>query len=172
MRGRRLPVPLLLAVVLVGALIVLEVATSGGEDEDGGPQAPPLPSAVLVPPKVTVEALRGKPAVVNFWASWCEPCQEEAPHLQRYHERHRGRVSVVGVSYTDEVAGARRFIRRFGWTFPNLSDPEGTAGSRYGLSGLPVTVILDADGRIARQLRGPQTEAKLDAAVRAAEEKS
>ena len=158
---------LLVAAVLVGGLIVLEVATSGGGDD--GPAAPPLPAAVLVPPKVTVESLRGKPAVVNFWASWCEPCREEAPHLKRFHERNRGRVAVVGVSYTDNLRGARGFIRRYGWTFPNLSDPEGLAGSEYGLVGLPVTVILDADGRIAAQLRGPQTEAKLDAAVREAE---
>jgi cytochrome c biogenesis protein CcmG/thiol:disulfide interchange protein DsbE len=124
---------------------------------------------VLVPPKVTVESLRGKPAVVNFWASWCEPCREEAPHLQRFHERNRERVALVGVSYTDNAAGARRFIERYGWTFPNLSDPEGLAGAEYDLVGLPVTVVLDSEGRVARRLSGPQTEAKLDAAVRAAE---
>jgi cytochrome c biogenesis protein CcmG/thiol:disulfide interchange protein DsbE len=157
---------LLVAAVLVGGLVALELATHGGGED--GPTAPPLPSAVLVPPKVTVESLRGKPAVVNFWASWCEPCREEAPHLQRFHERNRGRVAVVGVSYTDNAPGARKFIRRYGWTFPNLSDPDGLAGSEYRLLGLPVTVVLDADGRIATQLRGPQTEAKLEAAVREA----
>ena len=159
---------LLVAAVLVGGLIVLEVATRGGDGS--GPAAPPLPGAVLVPPKVTVESLRGKPAVVNFWASWCEPCREEAPHLQRFHERNRDRVRVVGVSYTDNAPGARKFVRRYGWTFPNLSDPDGVAGSEYQLLGLPVTVILDSDGRITKQLRGPQTEAKLDAAVREAEQ--
>jgi cytochrome c biogenesis protein CcmG/thiol:disulfide interchange protein DsbE len=160
-------VPLVLAVVLIGGLVVLELATSGhGEDE---PEAPPLPGAVLVPPKVTVESLQGKPAVVNFWASWCEPCREEAAHLQRFHERNRGRVSVVGVSYTDELDGARKFIRQYRWTFPNLSDPNGVAGSRYELAGLPVTVILDSEGRISARLRGPQTEATLDRAVREAE---
>lgn len=165
---RRWRVPIAVAVVLVGGLVALELATS--HDGDDEPLAPPLPTAVLVPPKVTVESLRGKPAVINFWASWCEPCKEEARHLQRFHERNSDRVSVVGVDYTDELDGARRFIRRYGWTFPNLSDPEGLAGSRYGLSGLPVTVILDADGTITKSLRGPQTEAKLDAAVRAAEQ--
>ncbi|HEX8743986.1 MAG TPA: TlpA disulfide reductase family protein [Thermoleophilaceae bacterium] len=166
MGGRRLP--LLIAVALIGGLVALELATGGGEDE--GPLAPPLPNAVLVPPKVTVESLRGKPAVVNFWASWCEPCRKEAALLQRFHERSRNRVSVVGVSYTDDLRGARRFVEQYGWTFPNLSDPEGLAGSEYDLVGLPVTVILDAEGRIVARLRGPQTEAKLDAAVREAEQ--
>jgi cytochrome c biogenesis protein CcmG, thiol:disulfide interchange protein DsbE len=164
---RRYRVPLLVVAVLVVGLVALELATSGDREED---VAPPLPSAVLVPPKVTVESLRGKPAVINFWASWCEPCREEAAHLRRFHERNRGRVSVVGVSYTDELAGAKRFVAKYGWKFPNLSDPEGLAGAEYDLVGLPVTVILDADGRIVQRLRGPQTEAKLDAAVRAAEE--
>jgi cytochrome c biogenesis protein CcmG, thiol:disulfide interchange protein DsbE len=163
-RGRRLP--LLLAAVLIAGLVVLEVVTSGGESE---PSAPPLPGAVLVPPKVTVESLRGKPAVVNFWASWCEPCRKEARHLQRFHERNAGRVSVVGVSYTDNVPGARKFIAEYDWTFPNLSDPEGVAGSEYDLVGLPVTVILDSEGQIAARLRGPQTEATLAEAVREAE---
>lgn len=164
MRGLRLP--LLIAVVLIGGLVLAEVLTSGDHDEAS---APPLPGAVLVPPKVTVETLRGKPAVVNFWASWCEPCREEAPHLKRFHERNRGRIAVVGVSYTDNLPGARKFIEKYDWTFPNLSDPEGLAGSRYDLVGLPVTVILDSNGSIAARLRGPQTEAKLDAAVREAE---
>ena len=163
---RRYRVPLLVVAALVIGLVVLEVVTSGDHEED---EAPPLPAAVLVPPKVTVDSLHGKPAVINFWASWCEPCKEEAPHLQRYHERNRDRVAVVGVSYTDQLPGAKKFIARYGWTFPNLSDPEGLAGAEYDLVGLPVTVVLDSEGRVARRLSGPQTEAKLGAAVRAAE---
>jgi cytochrome c biogenesis protein CcmG, thiol:disulfide interchange protein DsbE len=165
---RRYRVPLLIVALLVGGLVVAELVTSGEGGE--GRTAPPLPEAVLVPPKATIESLRGKPAVVNFWASWCEPCREEAEHLRSFHERNRGRVAVVGVSYTDNVKGARGFLKRYRWTFPNLSDPEGLAGSRYGLVGLPVTVILDSEGRITKQLRGPQTEANLDAAVREAEQ--
>ena len=166
MRGRRLPL-LVIAVVLIGGLLVLELVSGGGGDD--APTAPPLPASVLVPPKATVESLRGKPAVVNFWASWCAPCRKEAPHLQRFYERNRGRVAVVGVSYTDDLAGAKRFIARHGWTFPNLSDPEGLAGSKWQLVGLPITVILDSSGQIAARLRGPQTEASLSEAVREAE---
>ena len=162
MRRYRLP---LVALALVAALVVLELAFGGGEEVD---RAPPLPTAVLVPPQVTIESLEGKPAIVNFWASWCEPCREEAPHLQRFYERNRGRVGFVGVSYTDNEKGARRFIKRYGWTFPNLSDPDGLAGAAYRLVGLPVTVVLDPKGQIAQRLTGAQTEAKLEAAVRKA----
>lgn len=162
---RRYRLPLIAAAVLVTGLVGLELVIGGGEDAN---EAPPLPAAVLVPPKVTVESLRGKPAIVNFWASWCEPCREEAPHLQRFYERNRGKVGFVGVSYTDNEAGARRFIERYGWTFPNLSDPNGLAGADYRLVGLPVTVVLDAEGQVTQRLSGAQTEAKLEAAVRKA----
>ena len=171
MRGRRL---LVVAVVLVGALVALELATSGG---DGGPDresAPELPASVLVPPRATLDTLRGKPAVINFWASWCDPCREEADHLRRFWERSRGRVALVGVNWTDDLKGARAFIREYAWRFPNLRDAEGDVGNDWfqttgNVAGLPVTYVLDADGRIARVLRGPQTEADLDEAVREAE---
>jgi cytochrome c biogenesis protein CcmG, thiol:disulfide interchange protein DsbE len=168
MSGRGVTV--LVVVALVGGLIALEVATGGGgDDESSRRAAPALPKDTLVPPSVTLAALRGKPVVVNFWASWCDPCREEADHLRRFSDKARGRVALVGVSWTDTRAGARKFIREYGWHFPNFFDPGGTVGNRYGLSGLPTTFVLDRDGRIARILRGPQTEATLDDAVRVAE---
>lgn len=171
MRGKRLPI--LIAVALVGGLIALEIATSGGDDGEDRKAAPELPAAVLVGPRVTLDSLRGKPAVVNFWASWCDPCREEADHLRRYSERARDRATVVGVNWTDELKGARAFIREYRWGFSNLRDAGGDVGNDWfqttgNVAGLPVTYVLDADGRIARVLRGPQTEAKLDAAVREA----
>jgi cytochrome c biogenesis protein CcmG/thiol:disulfide interchange protein DsbE len=161
--------------LVVGGLAALVVVLSvlwGGDEEEGGDgrrAAPALPMNVLVPPPVTIESLRGKPVVVNFWASWCDPCREEAEHLRRFHDSARGRVALVGVSWTDTRSGARKFIDEYDWRFPNFFDPDGTVGNRYGLSGLPTTFVLDGDGRIASVLRGPQTQAKLDAAVRAAE---
>ena len=156
----------------LAALVVVLTVMWGGDEEGGGTArraAPALPGDVLVPPAVTIESLRGKPVVVNVWASWCDPCREEADHLRRFSESARGRAALVGVSWTDTRSGARKFIDEYGWRFPNLFDPEGSVGNRYGLSGLPTTFVLDGEGRIASVLRGPQTKAKLDAAVRAAE---
>ena len=169
MSGRR--VPILLAVALVGGLIALEIATSGGGDGSDRAAAPALPTAVLVPPAVTLESLRGKPAVVNFWASWCTPCKKEAGHLKQLSERLRGRAALVGVNFTDNLSGARKFIGAYGWRFPNLRDADGDVGSAYfskthSVEGLPITFVLDADGRIARVLHGPQTVDQFEAAVR------
>jgi cytochrome c biogenesis protein CcmG/thiol:disulfide interchange protein DsbE len=164
-QGRRY---LLVAALVIGALAALELATNGGGPDRGRRAAPGLPSQVLTPPRATLASLRGKPALVNFWASWCGPCDREAPELRRFSRRLHGRGTLVGVDWNDALGGARNFIRKNGWTFPNLRDGDGVVGNRYGLSGLPNTFVLDADGRIVKVLRGPQTVASLDAALREA----
>ena len=72
---------------------------------------------------------------------------------------------MVGVDWSDALSGARSFIRRYAWTFPNLRDAEGTVGNEYHLTGLPTTFVLDAHGRIRAVLRGPQDEASLGRAL-------
>ena len=157
---RALPI---LAVVAVVGLIVFEIASAGS---GGKPKsAPPLPSAVLQAPKATLAGLRGKPALINFWASWCEPCRKEAPELEQLSRSLHGAARLVGVDYTDRSDSARDFIHRYGWTFPVLSDPDGIYGARYRFSGLPTTVVLDSRGRIVETLRGPQTAADLRQAL-------
>jgi cytochrome c biogenesis protein CcmG/thiol:disulfide interchange protein DsbE len=157
---RALPI---LAVVAVVGLIAFEVASAGSGGN--GEPAPPLPSAVLQAPKTTLASLRGKPALVNFWASWCEPCRQEAPELERLNRSLHGEAHLVGVDYTDKAGNARDFIRQYGWTFPVLSDPDGIYGARYRFSGLPTTVVLDSQGRIVETLRGPQSAADLRQAL-------
>lgn len=161
--ARRAIVPTVVVATVVAALIALEVL-SGSSSTTNKP-APPLPDAVLRPPKTTLASLRGKPALINFWASWCGPCRQEAPELERFERSLHGAAHLVGVDYTDQADSARAFIRRYGWTFPVLSDPDGTYGARYRFTGLPTTVVLDSRGRVAEVLRGPQTVADLRAAL-------
>jgi thiol-disulfide isomerase/thioredoxin len=157
-------------VALVGTLVLLEVLTSGGGDSARAARgAPALPSEVLTPPRVTVASLRGKPAIVNFWASWCGPCRKEAHELALLSRRLGGRAALVGVDWNDALPGARGFIRANGWTFPNLRDGDGTVGNDYRLSGLPNSFVLDRDGRIAKVLIGPQTVTSFERALRTVE---
>lgn len=158
----RRAVPILAALAVIG-LIVFEVASAGSGDKPK--PAPPLPSDVLQAPKTTLADLRGKPALVNFWASWCEPCRKEAPELERLDRSLHGEARLVGIDYTDQTGNARDFIHQYGWTFPVLSDPDGIYGARYRFSGLPTTVVLDSQGRIVETLRGPQTAADLRQAL-------
>lgn len=120
-------------------------------------KAPELEGEVLVPPPVRLAELRGKPVVINFWASWCVPCRKEAPELARFHETMGDRAPLVGVDFQDARGDALAFIRKYGWRFPNIMDPTGALAARYGLIGLPTTFVIDAEGRIAQQLTGPQT---------------
>jgi cytochrome c biogenesis protein CcmG/thiol:disulfide interchange protein DsbE len=99
---------------------------------------------------VTLEKLRGQVVVLNFWASWCYPaCYEEAPVLEAGWKQFRERgVAVVGVDIQDTEEAARRFIARFGLTFPNLPDPKGAVAIDYGVYGVPETFLIDRRGTI------------------------
>ena len=152
------------AVCLVAILIVAEIATSGKGSKTS--RAPELPSEVLVGPRVDLDSLHGNVAIVNFWASWCDPCKREAPAFERFSRNLPSGVRLVGVNWDDGVGAAKAFIRRYGWRYPNLRDGSDAVGARFGLTGLPATFVLDRDGRIAKTLRGPQTVAKINEAAR------
>jgi cytochrome c biogenesis protein CcmG, thiol:disulfide interchange protein DsbE len=153
------PGKLLVGATAVAALVVAIIASGTRNPEDTARPAPELPTQVLLPPRVPVAALRGEPAAINFWASWCGPCHKEAPELARLPAELDGRARLVAVDWSDDAGDARSFINRYHWRFPVLRDGNGTVGNRYGLSGLPTTFILDRRGRIIRELHGPQTAA-------------
>jgi cytochrome c biogenesis protein CcmG, thiol:disulfide interchange protein DsbE len=162
---------ILLAGAAVAALAIFGLSSDHSSGESR--RAPALPRERLAGSPVTLEQLlteaRGRPALVVFWASWCEPCLREAPALERFYLSPRGRERIVGVDWSDALSGARSFIRRYGWTFPNLRDTDGSVGSAYHLTGLPTTFVLDAHGQIRTTLRGPQTERDLAQALAAVE---
>lgn len=95
--------------------------------------------------------------LVNFWASWCDPCRREAPELARFDRERPVGALLVGVDVRDSRSEALAFIRTYGWTFANVFDPEGRIGTAYDLVGLPMTVVVDAEGRIVARLLGAQT---------------
>jgi thiol-disulfide isomerase/thioredoxin len=147
--------------VAIGALIAIVLLSGTSNRSETGRPAPPLPTGVLVPPQVTLASLRGKPAAINFWASWCSPCQKEAPELERVARSLHGRARLVGVDWTDGAGAARSFVRQHHLTYPNLVDPDGVVGNHYGLNGLPTTFIVDSKGKITDVLRGPQSAESL-----------
>jgi cytochrome c biogenesis protein CcmG/thiol:disulfide interchange protein DsbE len=163
----------LLAWAVAAAVLALVLAFGlSVRGTSGGRVAPALPREPLAGAAVTLATLRAtagrRPALVVFWASWCEPCRHEAPAVERFARSPAGRGRVVGVDWSDEAQSARRFIGKYRWSFPNLRDGEGTVGYAYGLTGLPTTYVIGADGRIEATLRGPQTEQTLGHALTAA----
>jgi cytochrome c biogenesis protein CcmG, thiol:disulfide interchange protein DsbE len=100
---------------------------------------------------------RGKVVVVNFWATWCPPCVEEMPSLNRLHDalRDEGAI-VVGISVDDDRDAYQRFLSEYAITFPTTLDPERHLAAAYGTSMYPETYIIDPRGRIARKIIGAQ----------------
>jgi cytochrome c biogenesis protein CcmG/thiol:disulfide interchange protein DsbE len=154
----------LLAVAAVAGLVIAELATSGSGDSRSA--APQLPTQVLHGPSVDVASLHGAPALVNFWASWCTPCKEEAPTLDRLSKSLGSRARVVGVDLNDTTANATAFIRDHGLSYPILRDGSGSVASHYRVSGLPTTFVLNDQAQIVQTLRGPQTASSLRQALR------
>lgn len=116
--------------------------------------------------ELRLAALRGAPVVVNFWASWCLPCKQEAPVLDRFAREYGPRgVAFVGVNVWDNDANARAFLEEYGLTYTNGVDTAGGTAIDYGLTGLPETFFVDRDGQLVRKFIGPVTERALRAAV-------
>jgi len=108
--------------------------------------------------RVSLASYRGKPVVLNFWASWCEPCKGEAAVLQRDWTRYRGRgVVFLGVDYHDLAPDARKFVSAHALTFPMLEDGSGSVTGSYGIHQVPETYVLNRQGRIVAHLAGPIT---------------
>ena len=152
-----------LVLVAVGGVVAAEVVTTGSGQ--AARPAPALPTEVLSGHRVALTSLRGRPALVNFWASWCGPCKQEAPELRRFDAKIGNRASLVGVDWNDRPDNARAFISQSHWRYPVLRDPTGAAGNAYGLNGLPTTFVLDSSGNIVQTLQGPQTVSSLDQAL-------
>jgi cytochrome c biogenesis protein CcmG/thiol:disulfide interchange protein DsbE len=116
---------------------------------------------------LTVARFRGKPVVLNFWASWCVPCRRETPDLVAFAKAHPG-VRVVGVAVNDEPRDSRAFAGRYDIPYPLGSDPDADAQDVYGFPGLPATYFIDARGRLAADPRfGPVTPDVLEAFAKA-----
>jgi thiol-disulfide isomerase/thioredoxin len=101
---------------------------------------------------VNLSDMRGKPTIVNFWATWCPPCRSEMPHFEEAYRELGGEVNFMMVDLTvggETRAGAEEFVKKQGFTFPVYFDTTGEAAGKYGVSAIPTSVFIDADGNIA-----------------------
>jgi cytochrome c biogenesis protein CcmG/thiol:disulfide interchange protein DsbE len=157
-------------VPLVVIPVVLLLASGFGRDPRSIPSAllgKPVPAFQLVTidgQTLTAADLRGKPTLLNFWASWCGPCVDEHQVIQDAVTRYGDRVRVVGVLYQDNADGARRFEARFGEpTWPSLLDPDGVLALDFGVTGPPESYFVDAAGIVRDKVFGPLTSTVVDA---------
>jgi cytochrome c biogenesis protein CcmG/thiol:disulfide interchange protein DsbE len=123
--------------------------------------------------QLTLSSLEGKAVVLNVWASWCIPCKEEAPFLERAWRQNRRRgLVVVGLDAKDFRRDARRFVERFGLTFPIVYDGPGDTLGGYGVTGFPETFVLDRQGKVVEAFAGAVNAEEERARLRAAIEQA
>jgi len=128
----------------------------------------PAPSFSLSPldggAPVSLDGLAGRPAVINFWATWCIPCLEEHGVLVQAARTSQGNARYLGIVYQDDAERVRAFLdQRGGAAYPSLLDADGKTAIAYGIFGVPETFFLDAQGRIAAKHVGPLTPESLAA---------
>jgi len=157
-------------VLVVGAALVALLATRPQQTVTEvdtplvGQTAPGINGSTLGGGSFDLASLRGRWVVVNFFASWCPPCQQEEPELVAFAYAHRspGDPALVGVVFDDAASTAHNFMRSTGATWPAVIDPNGQTALNYGVRGPPETFIVSPDGTVVVHLDGPVTDASLD----------
>jgi cytochrome c biogenesis protein CcmG/thiol:disulfide interchange protein DsbE len=160
----------LAAAVVLAATVALVVTLAGGQAKKTGP--PPVARsfslAQLGQPgsRVTLASYTGRPVIINFFASWCTPCQHETPMLAKFYLSTHGRVRVLGIDSNDQTAAALRFVSKTGVRYPVGFDPyPSTTTTSYGVYALPQTFFLNARHQIVLHVLGSLTTKDLTRGV-------
>jgi cytochrome c biogenesis protein CcmG, thiol:disulfide interchange protein DsbE len=174
--GRRRGISRQSKIVLAGAaaallaIVLITVATAGSKATP--PRTPPAAKAFTLSllghpgQHVSLAAYAGRPLIINFFASWCTPCQHETPLLARFYRASGGRTLIIGIDANDEAGPAEKFVQSAGVSYPVGSDPfPAPVTVSYGVLGLPQTFFLNATHHIVKHVIGAVTLAELNAGV-------
>ncbi len=156
------------AAAFITAVIAVSLATSGAAAPPAYRAAAGFTLSALGQPgqQVSLSQYPGRPVIVNFWASWCGPCQEETPLLASWYKQQHGHVVLLGLDENDIAADALKFAAAKGVSYPIGFDPKVTVAPAYGVDGLPQTFFLNAEHRIVDHVLGAVTKAELAKGLR------
>lgn len=152
---------------LLAALVLAAASATGLPAVHYG--APPPDFSVATPQgSERLSDLRGKPVVINFWASWCPPCTDELPYFERLAQTYGDRVRIVTVDWNEGPGVAQAYLRSHGFDLPLVTDEQSRIYRAYSLSEVPDTVVLDAQGNVTYVSVGGLSWRELDGAVQQA----
>jgi peroxiredoxin len=142
--------------ILAGCLVLFITACGESPVASVGKPAPDFDTVDLEGKVWSLSKLKGKVVFVNFWATWCAPCREEMPAMQKLYEMMpKDKFEMLALFNNDKKPVAKNFVAKLGLTMPILSDEYNFAGTKYGLTGLPETFIVDKKGVIREKFIGP-----------------
>ena len=157
--------------LFIAAVIAVSLATNTSSASPASPNYPAaagftLPALGQAGKQISLSQYQGKPVIVNFWASWCEPCQKETPLLASWYKQQHGHVVLLGLDENDTTANALKFAHAKGVSYPIGFDPQVTAALAYNVDGLPQTFFLNSQHRIVDHVLGAVTSAQLAKGLR------
>ena len=164
---------LLLAILIAGFTTFLAIGILGTSTATGrsgkelvGKEAPFFVAPMVGGQLISLEDYKDRPVVLNFWASWCPPCRDETPGMERVWRKYKDEgVIILGINVQDGEKEAQRYISEFGVTFFNALDLDGDITVDYGVTGLPVTFFINEEGFVIGRWVGSISERKLDSWV-------
>jgi cytochrome c biogenesis protein CcmG/thiol:disulfide interchange protein DsbE len=154
----------IILLVFVGFLALRLRETNQSEQRAAG-EAPPFTFTTFDGQTISLADLEGKGVVLNFWASWCDPCREEAALLEATWRREQDNgIVFIGLDYLDQEPAAKAYLAEYGISYPNGPDLQSQAARRYGIKGVPETFFISPEGQITEIVIGPIVDqGKMDA---------
>lgn len=156
----------LAAVAFIGLLTFGLIAKKGAQIAVGEPAPDAAVQQLDGSGEVSLADYRGKWVLLNFWASWCDPCRDEAPAIETFSKQNRDNLVVIGMDTEDLSGDALDFTREFGLTYEQLHDADGSRKDAYGIFALPENFLIDPEGNLALIQRGPVDEQFLNEQVK------
>jgi len=146
-------------VLVLAALAVAGCGSSASASSGASGAAQTLTGSTLKGGTFDLATVKGKPVVVNFFASWCGPCNQEAPEVVAFAKAHPD-VQVVGVATNDKPFDTQTFVKKYGITYPVVMDLDGSIGNAWGVTGIPTTFFIDKSGNVQSSIVGASTQAQ------------
>ncbi len=138
------------------AFLALRLYQTNTTEQRAGGEAPPFVFTTFEGETVSLADLRGQGVVLNFWASWCDPCRAEAELLEAtWRAEQANGIVFIGLDYLDQEPAAKAYLAEYEVTYPNGPDLQSQAARRYGIKGVPETFFIDPEGKIAHMVIGP-----------------